>query len=299
MAADTAERHAWTARLWSSGGIVRRRIVGVAVGLSVVAAACVDDSGSSTARTSTTAGAEPAASSMASSPEASTTTTSPSRSFEVELVEPSPRENGPEALIPSSFPDVPTEVRFSDAGFGPTQIRPDELSAAAPSPTGSPPSTSRGSCGSPTWTSSPTTSPCSSSSRRRSPRLPAADHDAGTRSSTTPSPASPWRSPTVRCATPRSLTTADTRVASSSSACPARCTTARWSCTTARPSRCGRISPASDWSGCSAATGSPATRSPSPRGPSSEPPTPTASCCPATPGTRRSTAGTSTQGTTT
>ncbi|MCC6436605.1 MAG: DUF3179 domain-containing protein [Acidimicrobiales bacterium] len=106
-----------------------RRIAILIIGLGVLAAACVNDDPTFTASPSTTA---------ASGSPRSTTTTAPLRSFEVELIEPSPRENGPEALIPSEIPDIPTEVRFSDPGFGPTQIQSGDLKRGGPAPDGIP-----------------------------------------------------------------------------------------------------------------------------------------------------------------
>jgi hypothetical protein len=124
-----------------AGRPVRRRIAAMVVGLSLLAASCVQDDPTSGAPPSTAAsstGTGSAGTAATSDGSRSSSTTAPLRSFEVELIEPSPREHGPEALIPSSIPDVPTEVRFSDPGFGPTQIRSDELKRGGPEPDGIP-----------------------------------------------------------------------------------------------------------------------------------------------------------------
>ena len=56
----------------------------------------------------------------------------------VPLVEPSPRELGPEALIPSEMPDVPTEIRFTDPAFGPPLVESGDLKPGGPAPDGIP-----------------------------------------------------------------------------------------------------------------------------------------------------------------
>lgn len=112
----------------------RRRVVGI-VALGLVAAACSGEPATTASPRPTDVEAAPAASAPGTS--GSSTTRAP-RSFAVELLAPSPRENGPEALIPSDIPDVPTEVRFSDPGFGPTLIRSEDLKRGGPAPDGIP-----------------------------------------------------------------------------------------------------------------------------------------------------------------
>jgi hypothetical protein len=50
----------------------------------------------------------------------------------------SPREQVPQALIPSDIPDLPTEIRFSDPAFGPALVRSGDLRPGGPGPDGIP-----------------------------------------------------------------------------------------------------------------------------------------------------------------
>ncbi|MGD9750982.1 MAG: DUF3179 domain-containing protein [Acidimicrobiia bacterium] len=117
---------------------MRIRIATIAVGMAVLAAACVNDDPTFSVPLTTTTVAAPEDTAASPTGGTNTTTATPSKSFAVDLLEPSPRENGPEALIPSDILDIPTEVRFSDPGFGPTQISSDELKRGGPAPDGIP-----------------------------------------------------------------------------------------------------------------------------------------------------------------
>ncbi|MFN0090018.1 MAG: DUF3179 domain-containing protein [Acidimicrobiales bacterium] len=123
-----------------AGRAMSRRIAILMI-LAVIATACVNDDPTFTGSPNATAGAGSASSAgttASSGGPRATTATAALRSFELLRVEASPREFGPEALIPSDIPDVLTEIRFSDPGFGPTQIQSGDLKRGGPAPDGIP-----------------------------------------------------------------------------------------------------------------------------------------------------------------
>ncbi|MEZ5262858.1 MAG: DUF3179 domain-containing protein [Acidimicrobiales bacterium] len=135
----------------ATGAGRKRWMVAAACAVTLFATACTSDDGPADPATGaagqTTVGTDAATADDATTDNATTddggtslatTTTAVPKSFAVPLLEPSPRENGPEALIPSAIPDIPTEVRFSDPGFGPTQISSDQLKRGGPDVDGIP-----------------------------------------------------------------------------------------------------------------------------------------------------------------
>jgi hypothetical protein len=69
---------------------------------------------------------------------AGTATTEPSTSFAVPLIAPSPQEKVTHALLPSTMPDIDTEIRFEHPDFGPPQVRSGDLKRGGPAPDGIP-----------------------------------------------------------------------------------------------------------------------------------------------------------------
>lgn len=109
---------------------MRLGLFGVGLALAVLCAACAnDDPSPGTAPRSATAEGAAAPGSA---------TTVHASSFAVDKIEPSPREFGPEALIPSEVPDIPTEIRFTDPGFGPPLVQSGDLKPGGPGPDGIP-----------------------------------------------------------------------------------------------------------------------------------------------------------------
>ncbi|MFN0029721.1 MAG: DUF3179 domain-containing protein [Acidimicrobiales bacterium] len=111
----------------------------VAIALTMVAAGC---SGSQRAGNPLT---QPPSSALPATADRGTTSThgltvtrTDQNSFSVEQTAASPRENGPEALLPSDVPDVPTEIRFTDPGFGPALVQSGDLQPGGPGPDGIP-----------------------------------------------------------------------------------------------------------------------------------------------------------------
>lgn len=111
----------------------RLRLTGIGVALAMMTFACANDhppansdAGPSTGSTAT---ADPSTSTTSLA-----TTAATSVSFAVAKIEPSPRKHGPEALIPSDFVDVPSEIRFTDPGFGPPLVQSGDLKSGGPAP---------------------------------------------------------------------------------------------------------------------------------------------------------------------
>jgi hypothetical protein len=108
-----------------------RSLAAAVVGVAILAAACTAEADPAVI----VSGTEPGA------PAAASTVTPPTQravSFTVDQVPPTKREFGPEALVISDIPDIPTEIRYEDPAFGPPKVRSGDLRRGGSPPDGIP-----------------------------------------------------------------------------------------------------------------------------------------------------------------